>query len=169
MKYPGTLSLWHDLLPEPIVPRPALTGRHDFDVAIVGGGYTGLWTAYYLAKADPHLRVCVLEKEFCGFGASGRNGGWCSAHFPASLAKMAASSGRAAAVAQIRLRRSATSAWGAAAARALQRGRPACGGQRLMHGPARGQRPAGLRRISHGARAGGKLACGGARPAFAVR
>jgi glycine/D-amino acid oxidase-like deaminating enzyme len=102
VKDPGTLSLWHDLLPQPIVPRDPLTGRHEFDVAIVGGGYTGLWTAYYLAKADPHLRICLLEKVFCGFGASGRNGGWCSAHFPASLPKMAASSGRAAAVAQIR-------------------------------------------------------------------
>jgi glycine/D-amino acid oxidase-like deaminating enzyme len=102
MKDPGSLSLWHDLLLEPIVPRAPLTGHHDFDVAIVGGGYTGLWTAYYLAKADSRLRVCLLEKEFCGFGASGRNGGWCSAHFPAPLARIAASSGRAAAVAQIR-------------------------------------------------------------------
>ncbi len=95
-------EFWHDLLPQPIVPRDPLTGRHEFDVAIVGGSYTGLWTAYYLAKADPHLRICMLEKVFCGFGASGRNGGWCSAHFPASLPKMAASSGRAAAVAEIR-------------------------------------------------------------------
>ena len=97
-----SLSLWHDLLPEPIEPRPSLSGRQAYDVAIVGGGYTGLWTAYYLARADPHLRICLLEKEVCGFGASGRNGGWCSAHFPASLAKMAASSSREAAIAQIR-------------------------------------------------------------------
>ena len=45
-------------------------------MAIVGGGFTGLWTAYYLKRADPSLRVCVLEQEVCGYGASGRNGGW---------------------------------------------------------------------------------------------
>jgi glycine/D-amino acid oxidase-like deaminating enzyme len=58
-------------------------------VAIVGGGFTGLWTAYYLAEADPSLRIAVLEAEVAGFGASGRNGGWCSALFPASLDKVA--------------------------------------------------------------------------------
>ncbi|WP_260614004.1 FAD-binding oxidoreductase, partial [Streptomyces sp. WAC07061] len=40
------------------------------------GGYTGLWTAYYLKHAAPDLRVTVLEQKFCGYGASGRNGGW---------------------------------------------------------------------------------------------
>jgi glycine/D-amino acid oxidase-like deaminating enzyme len=59
-------------------------------VAIVGAGFTGLWTAYYLLEADPTLRVAVLEAETAGFGASGRNGGWCSALFPASLGTMAA-------------------------------------------------------------------------------
>ncbi len=63
-------------------------------MAIVGGGYTGLWTAYYLAKADPSLRIAVLEREVVGFGASGRNGGWCSAIFPATLRKVAAGSSR---------------------------------------------------------------------------
>ncbi len=53
-------------------------------MVIVGAGLTGLWTAYYLAKADPSLRVAVLEQEIAGFGASGRNGGWCSALFPTS-------------------------------------------------------------------------------------
>lgn len=52
------------------------------DVAIVGGGYTGLWTARELLRRDPHLRVAVLEARYCGFGASGRNGGWVSALFP---------------------------------------------------------------------------------------
>ena len=56
---------------------------------MVGGGLTGLWTAYYLLEADPRLRVVVLEAETAGFGASGRNGGWCSALFPAGLAKLA--------------------------------------------------------------------------------
>jgi glycine/D-amino acid oxidase-like deaminating enzyme len=51
-------------------------------VVVVGAGFTGLWTAYYLSLADPTLRVAVLEAEVAGFGASGRNGGWCSALFP---------------------------------------------------------------------------------------
>jgi glycine/D-amino acid oxidase-like deaminating enzyme len=68
----------------------------------VGGGYTGLWTAYYLAVADPTLRVAVLEADVTGFGASGRNGGWCSALFPASLGHLARlpGSSRSAALAQ---------------------------------------------------------------------
>jgi glycine/D-amino acid oxidase-like deaminating enzyme len=47
------------------------------DVAIVGAGYTGLWTAYYLKSLEPGLRVAIVEAEIAGFGASGRNGGWC--------------------------------------------------------------------------------------------
>ena len=57
---------------------------------MVGAGLTGLWTAYYLLREDPSMRVVVLEAETAGFGASGRNGGWCSALFPASLATLAA-------------------------------------------------------------------------------
>jgi glycine/D-amino acid oxidase-like deaminating enzyme len=60
------------------------------DVAVVGAGFTGLWTAYYLLRSDPTMRVVVLEKETAGFGASGRNGGWASALFPSSLDKVAA-------------------------------------------------------------------------------
>ncbi len=67
-------------------------------MAILGAGYTGLWTAYYLKKADPSLRVVVLEKEIAGFGASGRNGGWCSSFFAASPGTIAAEFGREAAV-----------------------------------------------------------------------
>ena len=51
-------------------------GDRQVDVAIVGGGFSGLWTAYYLIRADPSLRITVLERHYCGFGASGRNGGW---------------------------------------------------------------------------------------------
>lgn len=71
-------------------------------MAVVGAGLTGLWTAYYLLVADPSLRVAVLEAETAGFGASGRNGGWCSALFPAGLAKLAAlpGAGREQALAQ---------------------------------------------------------------------
>jgi glycine/D-amino acid oxidase-like deaminating enzyme len=89
-----TLSLWWDTLPGPVVPRPPLPGDRSADVAIVGAGYTGLWTAYYLARADPTLRVVVLEAETAGFGASGRNGGWCSALFAASRRAIAAASSR---------------------------------------------------------------------------
>ncbi|MEU4088886.1 NAD(P)/FAD-dependent oxidoreductase [Streptomyces aureus] len=71
----GGVSFWYadDGLP---APREPLPGDATADVVVVGGGYTGLWTAYYLKKADPSLRVTVLEQKFCGYGASGRNGGW---------------------------------------------------------------------------------------------
>jgi glycine/D-amino acid oxidase-like deaminating enzyme len=94
------LSLWFDSLPGPVEPRPPLAGPTSADVAIVGAGFTGLWTAYYLLAADPTLRIVLLESETAGFGASGRNGGWCSALFPVSAARLAAESGREAAVAQ---------------------------------------------------------------------
>lgn len=68
-------SFWLDQLgPEPL--RTALDGRQEADVCVVGGGFTGLWTAYELARAEPGLKVLVLEAEQVGFGASGRNGGW---------------------------------------------------------------------------------------------
>ncbi|WP_436520403.1 NAD(P)/FAD-dependent oxidoreductase [Actinoplanes sp. HUAS TT8] len=81
------MSFWLESL-GPIERRSALPGDRDADVAIAGGGYTGLWTAYYLAKAQPDLRIVVLEAEFCGFGASGRNGGWASGLFPVSEQKL---------------------------------------------------------------------------------
>lgn len=81
-------SFWLDSL-GPIEGRSALPGDRDADVAIVGGGYTGLWTAYYLAKADPALRIVLIEAEYCGFGASGRNGGWASGLFPVPEEKLA--------------------------------------------------------------------------------
>jgi glycine/D-amino acid oxidase-like deaminating enzyme len=73
------ISYWHDSLAagDDLTPRPPLPGDRDADVAIVGAGFTGLWTAHSLLRADPHLRVVVLEREVAGFGASGRNGGWC--------------------------------------------------------------------------------------------
>lgn len=97
-----SLSLWHDTAGDDWAPRPALPGDRDADVAIVGAGYTGLWAAYYLAERDPTLRIVVLEQEVAGFGASGRNGGWCSALFPASLGWLARRHGRDAAIAQHR-------------------------------------------------------------------
>ena len=71
-----------------------LPGDVTADVAIVGAGYTGLWTAYYLKQIDPSLRVVVVEAEFAGFGASGRNGGWLSALLPMSFETMAEQHGR---------------------------------------------------------------------------
>ena len=98
----GNLSLWHDTCRDGWTRRPALWGDLRTDVAIVGGGFTGLWTAYYLLREEPSLRVDVLEAESVGFGASGRNGGWCSALFPSSLPKLAMlpGSSRVAALAQ---------------------------------------------------------------------
>jgi glycine/D-amino acid oxidase-like deaminating enzyme len=78
------LSLWWDGLQGPLAIRPPLSGDVNVDVAVVGGGFTGLWTAYYLAEADPTLRIAIIERDVVGFGASGRNGGWCSALFAVS-------------------------------------------------------------------------------------
>ncbi|MGW6703444.1 NAD(P)/FAD-dependent oxidoreductase [Streptomyces sp. NPDC054956] len=74
----GGISFWHatDDTATSRPPRAPLTGDATADVVIVGGGYTGLWTAYYLKTTAPDLRVTVLEQKFCGYGASGRNGGW---------------------------------------------------------------------------------------------
>jgi len=87
------LSLWWDALPGDLRARPPLDRHLDVDVAVVGAGFTGLWTAHSLAVADPGLRVAVVEAEVAGFGASGRNGGWCSALFCASDAKIARAHG----------------------------------------------------------------------------
>jgi glycine/D-amino acid oxidase-like deaminating enzyme len=95
---PRMLSHWWRTLPGPLVPREPLPGDRDADVAIVGAGYSGLWTAYYLLTADPTLRVVVLDRELAGYGASGRNGGWCSALFPATWEKVARESSRSEAV-----------------------------------------------------------------------
>lgn len=92
----GAQPLWHDAEDLSWSPRAALPGSapHEHvlaaDVAIVGAGLTGLWTAYYLKRASPDLAVVVLEAATAGFGASGRNGGWCSALFPTSPARLAA-------------------------------------------------------------------------------
>ena len=71
-----TISLWMDQLEEPLLPRPALEHDLDVDVAIIGAGYTGLWTAYYLKRQAPELSIAIIEAQMAGFGASGRNGGW---------------------------------------------------------------------------------------------
>jgi glycine/D-amino acid oxidase-like deaminating enzyme len=75
------VSYWLDSCGDDLTPRPSLDGSIDVDVAILGAGFTGLWTAYYLLKRDPSLAVAVLERDIAGFGASGRNGGWCTSNF----------------------------------------------------------------------------------------
>ena len=77
----GEVSYWWQARGIP-PRRPSLPGGAEADVCIVGAGYTGLWTAYYLKRADPGLRIVVLEANFAGFGASGRNGGWVTADLP---------------------------------------------------------------------------------------
>jgi glycine/D-amino acid oxidase-like deaminating enzyme len=91
----GDVSYWYRDVPVP-VRRDPLPGDRTVDVAIVGGGFTGLWAAYYLKRADPTLDVAVIEREFAGFGASGRNGGWLSSRFAGSRERYAKASGRAA-------------------------------------------------------------------------
>ncbi|MCC2031215.1 NAD(P)/FAD-dependent oxidoreductase [Microbacterium allomyrinae] len=92
---------WRDLGGAP-VPRPPLPGDIEADVAIVGAGYTGLWSAYYLKTLQPDLRVVVLEARFAGFGASGRNGGWLTNTVTGGRDRYADSQGRGAAIAQQR-------------------------------------------------------------------
>jgi glycine/D-amino acid oxidase-like deaminating enzyme len=71
-----------------VEPRPALDGRREADVLIVGGGYTGMWSAWYAKQLEPEARVVLLEAEpICGRGPSGRNGGFCNAMW-FSLASM---------------------------------------------------------------------------------
>jgi len=93
-------SLWLDRLDgDPLTPRAPLDGPLDVDVAVVGAGYTGLWTSYYLRRADPGLRVAVLERDVAGFGASGRNGGWCLGFLPMDLERLARRAGHGPAMA----------------------------------------------------------------------
>jgi len=98
------LSLWWDTLPADLAAPlgTPLAADTTADVASVGAGCTGRWTAYYLARLDPKLRIVVVEAEQAGFGASGRNGGWASALFPVSRTTLARASSRDAAIRQHR-------------------------------------------------------------------
>lgn len=93
----GRLSFWLETCGDDLRPRPSLDGSIEADVAILGAGFTGLWTAYYLLGRDPSLRVAVLEQAIAGFGASGRNGGWCLPRFSVSAAVLRERAGRDAA------------------------------------------------------------------------
>ncbi|WP_307861933.1 FAD-binding oxidoreductase [Nocardioides sp. SYSU D00065] len=88
----GGVSFWWQQVGLPS-PTDRLSGDVRCDVAIVGGGLTGLWTAYYLHLADPGLDIRVVEAQFAGFGASGRNGGWLSSELAGSARAYAAAAG----------------------------------------------------------------------------
>jgi len=77
----GDVSFWYSDLGGLPARRAALSGDTEVDICIIGAGYTGLWTAHYLKESDPTLSILVVEKEFAGFGASGRNGGWLTGGF----------------------------------------------------------------------------------------
>ena len=98
----GEVSFWWAQLGGAPTPRPPLPGALEVDVCIVGAGYTGLWSAYYLKRAQPDLRIAVLEQRFAGFGASGRNGGWLTNSVTGGREQYAKTHGRDAAIAQQR-------------------------------------------------------------------
>ena len=108
------LSFWHDTLTEPLLQRAPLDGDTTAEVCVVGGGLTGLWAAYYLSRFD--VDVVVLEAETAGFGASGRNGGWCSALLPQGPDAIARRHGRDAALAMRRTMNDTVGEVGAVAA-----------------------------------------------------
>ena len=93
---------WLDDCGDDLARRPALAGDETVDVVILGGGFSGLWTAYYLLRANPGLSVAVIEKHFAGYGASGRNGGWCSPRYPVLVDELEKHFGAEAARATIR-------------------------------------------------------------------
>jgi glycine/D-amino acid oxidase-like deaminating enzyme len=78
---PGAQRSWwlrEALANDPGQACPPLSGDVRADVVIVGGGFTGLWTAFFLTERNPNLGVVVLEQDICGGGPSGRNGGFAS-------------------------------------------------------------------------------------------
>ncbi len=86
---PASVSFWLETSRDDLAPRPPLDGSTDADVAILGAGMTGLWTALYLKRRDPSLRIVIVEREIAGFGASGRNGGWCAPDLNISMSRLA--------------------------------------------------------------------------------
>jgi len=91
-------SLWRDALINDAAPREKLCSDIETDVAIIGAGFSGLWTAYYLKKLMPNSKIVIIDANEVGFGASGRNGGWCSGFMPNSIDELAELHGREAAI-----------------------------------------------------------------------
>jgi len=69
-------SWWLESLPRDILPNPVLSGKKNADVVVIGGGYTGLSAGYHLKQIKPDMDVRIIESDVCGYGASGRNGGF---------------------------------------------------------------------------------------------
>ncbi len=84
----ASVSFWLETCGDDLTPRPGLDGSIDVDVAILGAGLTGLWTAFYLRRRDPSLRIAIVERDIAGFGASGRNGAWCAPDFNISMTRL---------------------------------------------------------------------------------
>ncbi|HVQ21851.1 MAG TPA: FAD-dependent oxidoreductase [Candidatus Saccharimonadia bacterium] len=97
LRAPAATSFWLETCGDDLTPRPPLDGSTEADVAILGAGYSGLWTALYLLRRQPSLRVVVVEQAFAGFGASGRNGGWVVPELNISIPELARRYGTAAA------------------------------------------------------------------------
>ena len=79
------MNLWDATLKSKSAEREPLKKTEEIDVAIIGAGFTGLWSAYHLLSNNPDLKIAIIEKERVGFGASGRNGGWVSALYPSGI------------------------------------------------------------------------------------
>ena len=86
-------SLWLEEIASELTPLPALEGPLDVDVAIIGGGFVGLWTALRLLELKPDCRIAVIERDICGGGASGRNGGFVMSWWP-KISSLAAQCGK---------------------------------------------------------------------------
>ena len=86
-------SFWLDDLAargiDDLEPRAPMPGDRHVDICIIGAGFTGLWSALSLRQADAAASIEIVEAEIAGFGASGRNGGWCSALYPVGLRTVA--------------------------------------------------------------------------------
>ncbi|HEY4190977.1 MAG TPA: FAD-dependent oxidoreductase [Candidatus Limnocylindrales bacterium] len=85
----AAVSYWLETAGDDLTPRPSLDGTLDADVAILGAGLTGLWTAFYLHRRDPSRKIVIVEREIAGFGASGRNGAWCAPDLNISMDRLA--------------------------------------------------------------------------------
>jgi glycine/D-amino acid oxidase-like deaminating enzyme len=90
-------SLWRE--DSDVWNFPCVSPTSSFDIAIVGGGFSGLWTAFHLLSNQPELSIAIIDAQQPGFGASGRNGGWCSAFSPMSLQTIADKTNRESATA----------------------------------------------------------------------
>jgi glycine/D-amino acid oxidase-like deaminating enzyme len=93
----ASVSFWLETSGDDLSARPPLDGSVDADVAILGAGLSGLWTAYYLKRRDPGLDIVIVEREIAGFGASGRNGAWCAPDLNISMSRLASLHGEDAA------------------------------------------------------------------------